>query len=62
MTGTQEMGLPGGEIPSINSILQRIWAVKNSDVRFSMDSSGRKLTLEQEEFFKDSKVRASRGG
>ena len=61
MTGAQEMGLPGGEVPSINSILQRIWDVKNGDARFSMDSEGRELSAEQRAFFKDSKVRDEKG-
>ena len=61
MTGAQEMGLPGGEVPSINSILQRIWDVKNGDARFSMDSEGRELSAEQQAFFKDSKVRDENG-
>ena len=56
MTGAQEMGLPGGEVPSINSILQRIWDVKNGDARFSMDSEGRDIRFSMDKPVEETKT------
>ena len=62
------MGGPGGDTPSVISILEKIRAVKHGTDRGGQntstpakDSQGRELTEAQREFFKDSVIRDAQG-
>lgn len=66
-TGAQKKGAPGGDAPSVFSILDKIRSVKNgstSKEKFSVDdvdSHGHSLTPEQQEFYAQSQARDSYG-
>lgn len=73
-TGAQDLGKPGGDTPSVVSILGKIRDVKRGTgqtgpesraegTRYSVDedNQGRQLTEEQQRYFEDSQIRDGRG-
>lgn len=62
-TGTVKHGAPSDISSSIYSLLNKLQNVNNNETKFSLDidSNGNKLTQQQAEYFKNSKVRDEDG-